>query len=106
MNTHEFDSQLEHLARHNGLECALELCQEECAELVQAISKWRRANRKGDLRDKHNAKIDVQEELADVLVTVTQLIYLLDNSTAVRRNMEEKLRRTFEREGLKLDDTR
>ena len=106
MTVSEFDARLEHLARHNGLECALELCQEECAELVQAISKWRRANRKGDLRDKHNAKIDVQEELADVLVTVTQLIYLLDNSTAVRRNAEEKLCRTFEREGLSLNDTR
>lgn len=106
MNTHEFDARLKQAARHNGLDGAVDMCQEECAELVQALSKWRRANRKGDLRDKHNAKIDVQEELADVLVTVTQLIYLMDNITAVRRNMEEKLIRTFEREGLKLDDTR
>lgn len=106
MDAHEFDLRLDHVARHNGLECAVDICQEECAELVQALSKWRRANRKGDLRSKHNAKIDVQEELADVLVTVRQLIYLMDNSTAVRRNMEEKLIRTFEREGLTLDDTR
>ena len=105
MTVSEFDARLELLARHNGLECAVELCQEECAELVQALSKWRRANRRGDLRAKHNSRIDVQEELGDVLVTVTQLIYLMDNSSAVRRNMEEKLRRTFDREGLSLDDT-
>lgn len=105
MSEQEFDRRLERIARHNGLECAADLCQEECSELVQALSKWRRAKRNGDLRSKHNTRIDVQEELADVLVTVAQLIYLMDNDRAVVRNMEEKLMRTFEREGLSLHDT-
>lgn len=44
----------------------LDIAQEECAELIQAISKWKRY---GDT----NAKLNVIEEVADVTIMLEQI---------------------------------
>ncbi|AZV59033.1 helix-turn-helix domain-containing protein [Clostridium sp. AWRP] len=51
-----------------GEESRKQLAQEECAELIQALSK--------DVRgEKHN----VEEEIADVLIMIEQLTHIYDN---------------------------
>ena len=55
------------IAEHYGLEHQLGLLQEECGELIQAISKFRR----------YGDKDPLIEELADVEVVIAQIKYLL-----------------------------
>ena len=45
--------------------------EEECAELIQAISKMRRARNKGE--DDSDARRNLVEEMADVLICLEQL---------------------------------
>ncbi len=49
--------------RGNG---QLDIAQEECTELIQAISKWKRYNNT-------KAKLNVIEEIADVAIMLEQL---------------------------------
>ncbi len=65
------DERIKEIADHYGLDSQLSMMQEECAELIQAISKYRRT---GDVQG-------VYEELADVHIMFDQLIYLLEEKT-------------------------
>ncbi len=53
----------------NGKEIQSTICMEECAELIQAISKMKRGK---DNRD------NLTEEMADVLIAFTQLRVIYD----------------------------
>lgn len=53
----------------------LDQCQEELAELIVAISKYKRAVAKGLYKDK--ALTDVIEEIADVRIMIEQVMMLL-----------------------------
>ena len=79
------------IAGHYGeMEEALQL-QEECAELIQAISKHRR------YRDSVT-KYHLCEEMADVLATMDRLIYLMGINTAgLREIIRQKNQRELER---------
>lgn len=54
---------------HYGKESRKQLAQEECAELIQALSK-----------DMRNKKHNVEEEIADVLIMIEQLFNIYDMS--------------------------
>lgn len=70
----------------------LDQCQEELAELIVAISKYKRAVAKGLYKDK--ALTDVIEEIADVRIMIKQVMMLLDiNETEVRNIETSKLNR-------------
>ena len=59
------------IAGHYGVKSQLGICQEECAELIQAISKhertWSNASR-----------MAVAMEIADVLIMLRQIVYLMN----------------------------
>lgn len=61
-------------AEHYGLEQQMNILQEECAELIQAISKYRRY---GEVQGEN-----LTEEIADVLVMIDQVKILLNISDA------------------------
>ena len=50
---------------------------EECAELIQAVNKFRRAHRKGDKEGLEIARDNLIEEVADVELMLEQIKYLL-----------------------------
>ena len=54
----------------------LDIAQEKCAELIQAISKWKRY---GSI----NAKINVIEEVADVTIMLEQLKIMFNISDEI-----------------------
>jgi NTP pyrophosphatase (non-canonical NTP hydrolase) len=66
------DERLHEIADHYGLDAQLNVLQEELAELIQAVSKYRR----GD--PKH-----LPEEIADVYIMLSQIVYLLDKNTTI-----------------------
>ena len=73
------DERIKKIADYYGKESQLDILQEECAELVQAISKYRRGG---------SFKLTL-EEIADVEIMIEQIKYL--NSDAENR-MIEKIR--------------
>ena len=74
----------------------LDQCQEELAELIVAISKYKRAVAKesGEIK----AITDVIEEIADVRIMIKQVMMLLDISETEVSNIEtSKLNRLEKR---------
>lgn len=64
----------------------LDQAQEELAELIVAISKYKRAVAKGLYKDK--AITDVIEEIADVTIMINQVMMLLNISNTEVNNIE------------------
>ena len=92
------------IARHHGTLSQLAIAQEECAELVQAISKYNRVSRKFCLDNQYReaaaqeltgALDHVSEEMADVLLMLRQLMILLDNEETVAHILRKKVHRTL-----------
>lgn len=84
------------IADHYGLENQMSIAQEECAELIQALSKLRWVG----VADPHGtayieARSHVSEEMADVLNVLLQLMRLLGNDALVRFWLDMKLDRTL-----------
>ena len=79
------------IARHYGKEPQMGIAQEECAELIQAISKIRR---KGEnMKDRAN----LIEEIADVRIMCAQLEELFGVRASVAWRMHQKLDRQLDR---------
>lgn len=88
------------IANHYGLESQMSVAQEECAELIQAISKLRRAGAwpqptaKG--REAYTkARYLVAEEMADVIHLAIQMVDLLECETIVMEYLRNKVARTL-----------
>ena len=79
------------IARHYGKEPQMGVAQEECAELIQAISKIRR---KGETV---KALANLIEEIADVNIMCAQLEELFGVRASVALRMHHKLDRQLER---------
>ena len=79
------------IARHYGKEPQMGVAQEECAELIQAISKIRR---KGETKD---AIDHLAEEIADVRSMCAQLEELFRVRASVALRMHQKLNRQMKR---------
>lgn len=76
----------------------LDQCQEELAELIVAISKYKRVSAKEEGRTIVRAINDVIEEIADVRIMIKQVMMLLDISETEVSNIEiSKLNRLEKR---------
>ena len=88
------------IADYYGLDSQLSIAQEELAELIQSLSKLRRAGPwpcpTAEARAKYTeARGSVSEEMADVLNLLMQLTHLLRNERVVGFWLEQKLDRTL-----------
>ena len=79
------------IARHYGKEPQMGVAQEECAELIQAISKIRRKGETGETLD------NLVEEIADVSIMCAQLEELFGVRASIAWRMHQKLERQLER---------
>lgn len=76
-----------------GIEGQLLQAAEECAELIQAINKWRRAK---DLEEIKDAVDHLAEEAADVII-MTEQIKIMVGEPKINWWIEFKLHRLEER---------
>lgn len=83
------DSRIKKIADFYGKESQLDILQEECAELVQAISKYRRGG---------SYKLTL-EEIADVEIMIDQIKYLntVAENKIIEKIKEGKLDRQIQR---------
>ena len=79
------------IARHYGKEPQMGVAQEECAELIQAISKIRRKGETVETLD------NLVEEIADVSIMCAQLEELFGVRASIAWRMHQKLDRQLER---------
>ena len=104
MKTPEIDKRLIKIAEYYGLASQSNILQEECAELIQAVSKYRRKS-EPDVFD----KMHIEEEIADVEIMITQIKYLMKISNSdIKAIKDSKLERQLERmknESEEKDDT-
>lgn len=84
------------ILQHYGLSAQIDQTQEECAELIVALNKWKRSKGKIDLKA-------VAEELADVSIMVEQIKWGLECGPMVDRIITEKLGRTISRIAEEVD---
>ena len=91
------------IADHYGRDIQEQQLIEEMAELTQAICKDKRSRGQGqDIGGTwlySDIKKNLIEELADVKLVLSQVIYLFDADEEVNRIIQEKIRRTHERIG-------
>ena len=85
------DERVRAIAKHYGKEAQMGVAQEECAELIQAISKVRRKGESGETLG------HLAEEIADVNIMCRQLTLLFGLSLSVSRNIDLKLDRQLKR---------
>lgn len=91
-------TKIEAIADYYGTDNQISIAQEELAELIQALSKYRRAD-DGDAF--HKAVADITEEMADVAIMLQQLRYLLvidatDVEATIKMKIDRQLRRIDE----------
>ena len=79
------------IARHYGKEPQMGVAQEECAELIQAISKVRRKGETVETLD------NLVEEISDVSIMCAQLEELFGVRASIAWRMHQKLDRQLER---------
>lgn len=80
--------------QHYGLDSQLRILQEECAELIQAVSKYQRAQDAG--KPILQAKTALMEEVADVTIMITQVVCVFSGialSTIVDNKLDRQLAR-------------
>ena len=85
------EKKIRFIADHYPRSSQMGVAQEECAELIQAISKVRRLGINGETLD-HMA-----EEIADVRIMCAQLVTILGLNEAVSSNIGQKLDRQMKR---------
>lgn len=62
--------EMDSVAHTNGSDLTFTIASEECAELIQALSKVKRYGFKDEYKD------NLQEEVADILICINELISL------------------------------
>ena len=107
MNTREMQlgsrrKKLRDIASYYGSTTQCRQCIEECAELIQAISKWDRAQSSGDTEKVNKTVSRIAEEIADVRIMLDQLTFLYGCNEEVKRNMDEKINRQIVRIGMEI----
>lgn len=93
MTEKEINEAIGEIAEHYGAKAqSMQTC-EECAELIQAVSKLTRGETTSAVRI-----MSLIEEIADVRIMVSQLMYLYGiPESEITSQIEEKLKRQLER---------
>lgn len=76
MNINEL-TKVQQIADTYGYEAQREMLVEECAELIQAVQKLKRADNSGDAEKVDKATSAYLEEMADVSIMLEQMRYML-----------------------------
>lgn len=87
------------ICKRYGIESQKLILMEECAELVQAVSKLTRAEQNGKSFEKLKASFDMVEEMADVYIMIEQVLkyYFKDGDSRLDYFIDEKLTRQLGR---------
>lgn len=95
MNEEEYKKSIAAIANFYGYESQSRQLIEEMAELTVAINKWWRST--GSVEERASKRANIVEELADVSIVLSQIIYLLCASKEVEDVKQAKIWRQLKR---------
>ena len=95
---------LKQAIKHYGSHNQMLKCIEECGELSRAISRILTELSSGDGQTTEETQNNLYEEIADVCITLQQLIIMFDCGDDVEIEILRKLRRLEERMGNTKDN--
>lgn len=84
-----------------GADKQIDIAIEEMAELIKALCKF---NRRNEATDRQEVFRNIEEELADVVICMSELCYIFDCKDEVRCNIARKIKRSCQRYGIKNSD--
>lgn len=101
----DYKKEMYRQAEQFGLENRMLQCTEECGELIQALSKYKRIQNGDKTCQIDSVPIEymVAEEMADLEICLKQLKHLLENAEQIEQIKSEKIQRTEQR--LLFEDT-
>lgn len=67
---------IKEIAKYHGTYEQMSVLQEECAELIHAVSKLLRAKRNGDVGTNDAIMVRITEEIADIEIMIDQAVFL------------------------------
>ena len=76
-----------------GKEAQVDVAIEEMSELIKALLKNRRAEHSPEALDYEKTRQNIFEEIADVVIMLTQLIMIFGGRDAVQKAIDEKVKR-------------
>lgn len=90
---------IQKIANFYGIDEQSQQCVEEMAELMQALSKYRRSRGHGQPAGKteDECRADIITELADVKIMIYQIEYLLNGRDEIRKEIRRKVEREIRR---------
>lgn len=80
-----------------GKEVQVDMAIEEMSELAKALLKHRRAEKSPEKWDYERTKQNIYEEIADVIIMLSQLLMIYGGREAVQKDIETKVTRLAER---------
>lgn len=80
-----------------GKEAQVDMAIEEMSELAKALLKHRRAEKSPEAWDYERTKQCIYEEIADVIIMLSQLLMIYGGREAVQKDIETKVTRLAER---------
>lgn len=89
--------QIKQIADYYGKQRQINKAMEECGELVQMLAKYNSILMGDMLVDQKETTINITEELADVLVCIKQIAYLLKIEDPVKGFIDYKITRQLDR---------
>lgn len=98
-NNLEHKSDVLEIITHYGLTAQLDQLIEECAELIQAINKFKRSGGKGQpiKADRTEALTNLLEEIADVEVMLDQIKAFMSEESNINNIKNKKVQRQLNR---------
>lgn len=95
----EYEQDIQKLADYYGFDNQSDKTIEECAELIQAIEKYKENERNNYMNEdeKQEYRQHMIEEIADVQIMLDQLVYLLNCEEEMKKVIEYKVKRQLER---------
>lgn len=92
--------QCNQICEHYGIDNQKGILAEECAELIQAVSKLTRAEKSGSVFNTTQAKLHLVEEMADVTIMIEQVVkayWHLEGDSKLMYFINQKLDRQIAR---------
>lgn len=80
-----------------GKEAQTDMAIEEMSELTKALLKHRQAERSPEAWDYEKTRQNILEEIADVIIMLTQLVIIYGGREAIQQNISEKVDRLKKR---------
>ena len=80
-----------------GKEAQTDMAIEEMSELSKALLKYRRSEKHSGVFDCEQTRLDIYEEIADVIIMLTQLLMIHGGKETVQRYIDSKVSRLAER---------